>query len=218
MKITNAWLKEHSACVEGYKWSQTHENRELRREELVKEIVDLPVLGKTKKGGKAIGYYLKAEDILTIADFIVRREQSLQSKLEEAECEASKMRIKLEDAAIYKIAANKWYENTMELNKQTVHLDQKLSEAEANVKMLQERVGELETAIKDEAIKHQWCMVCETTVFELEKIITEAVPPLEKEFNLLKSYFEGQREVVLHKNDIDWKAIDAALAVLKKDK
>ena len=29
MRITNEWLKEHSACVEGYKWSQTHENREL---------------------------------------------------------------------------------------------------------------------------------------------------------------------------------------------
>ena len=67
------------------------EKRELRREELVKEIVDLPVLGKTKKGGKAIGYYLKAEDILTIADFIVRREQSLQSKLEEAEANGKRL-------------------------------------------------------------------------------------------------------------------------------
>jgi uncharacterized protein (UPF0147 family) len=30
MKITNEWLKEQSACVDGYKWSQGQDERELK--------------------------------------------------------------------------------------------------------------------------------------------------------------------------------------------
>ena len=37
-----------------------------------------------------------------------------------------------------------------------------------------------------------------------------------KELELLKSYFEDSREVVLHINDINWKVIDACLAEFKK--
>ena len=52
-----------------------------------------------------------------------------------------------------------------------------------------------------------------------ERALIERVErPLKKEFEALKSYFEGSREVVLHVNDIDWKAIDEALRILEQAK